>query len=123
MYGLMMTAKYENHIARSGSRGGSSKGSGVIVNVNQPPSPSLAPAPTPHLVSSQSSGSNAYSSLVRLPSDPLELSDLKQLDAFFLWCKRSLNWRGLGARLDEILMLVKANGDNVYTIANISKED
>ena len=60
---------------------------------------------------------------MRLPSDPPELSDLDQLDAFFLWCKRSLNWRGLGARLDEILVLVKANGDNVHTMANISKED
>jgi hypothetical protein len=25
--------------------------------------------------------------------------------------------------LDEILLLVKANGDNVHTMANISKED
>jgi hypothetical protein len=30
---------------------------------------------------------------------------------------------GYAFRLDEILTLIKANGDNVHTIANISKED
>jgi hypothetical protein len=59
-----------------------------------------------------------------MPSDPPELlSDLEQLDAFFTWCKSNIRWMGYAFRLDEILTLVKANGDNVHTMANISKED
>ena len=64
-----------------------------------------------------------YSSPVRMPSDPPELSALEQLDAFFTWCKADVKWRGIAVRLDEILLLVKANGDNVHTMANISKDD
>jgi hypothetical protein len=58
-----------------------------------------------------------------MPSDPTELSDLEQLDAFFAWCKVFVKWSGYGARLEEILVLVKANGDKVHTMTNISKED
>jgi hypothetical protein len=79
MYGLIMAAKYEGQIASA--RGSSSKGSGVIVNVNQPSSPASA-APPPSLPIQSSSG-KVYSSPVRLPSDPLEMSDLEQLDYFF----------------------------------------
>jgi hypothetical protein len=59
-----------------------------------------------------------------MPSDlPLELLAMEVLDAFFAWCKTEREWRTKHARLDKILVLLKANGDNVYTIANYSFEE
>ena len=83
----------------------------------------MAPIPALSILPSQTSGGKVYSSPVRMPSDPPELSALEQLDAFFTWCKADVKWRGIAVRLDEILLLVKANGDNVHTMANISKDD
>jgi hypothetical protein len=122
MYGLMMQAKIEG--AGRTPRGGVNRG--ITVNANtyhqSSPVPTTAPPP-PRLVNRTSSG-RLYSSPVRMPSDPPELlSDLEQLDAFFTWCKSNIRWMGYAFRLDEILTLVKANGDNVHTMANISKED
>ena len=119
MYGLMMAAKHENQ-----QRGGSSRvDRGVTVNNYAPPPSPMAPVPALSILPSQTSGGKVYSSPVRMPSDPPELSALEQLDAFFAWCKADVEWRGIAVRLDEILLLVKANGDNVHTMANISKDD
>jgi hypothetical protein len=120
MYGLMMAAKYER--VQSQSKG---RGPGVVVN-NYP-----ALLPPPALMSRDSTSSSQSrskkhtgSSPMRMPSDPpLELSAMEVLDAFFAWCKTEREWRTEHARLDEILVLLKANGDSVYTMANCSFEE
>jgi hypothetical protein len=120
----MAAAKGEKQSRTGSSRGGSS---GTVVNniTNLPASLAQAPvqAPAPPILPRQSSSSKLYSSPVRMPSDPIEMSDLEVLDAFFAWCKNTVRWLGLYAMLDEILMLVKANGDNVHTMAKLSKVD
>jgi hypothetical protein len=122
MYGQMAAAKGEK---QSRARSGSSRGGGTVVNniTQLPASPAVAPVPMPPILPRQSSGGRLYSSPVRMPSDPIELSDLEVLDVFFAWCKGTIRWLGHAAMLDEMLVLVKANGDNVHTMANISKED
>jgi hypothetical protein len=122
MYGQMAAAKGEKQSRAGSSRNG---GSGTVVNniTNLPPSPAPAPLPAAPILPSQSSSGKLYSSPVRMPSDPIEMSDLEVLDAFFTWCRNTIRWLGHAAMLDEILVLVKANGDNVHTMANISKED
>jgi hypothetical protein len=91
----------------------------------------LALLPPPALIprdsaSSSQSWSKKYTSSgpIRMPSDPLlELSTMEILDAFFAWCKTEREWRTKHARLDEILVLLKANGDSMFTMANCSFEE
>jgi hypothetical protein len=115
MYGLMVAAKYEHNHGQI--RGGGGKGAPIVnVNNHYPAPPLVSRSPT----SSSRANPKNDSSPMRMPSDPPELSTIEALDAFFAWCKTDRGWITEHARLDEILLLLKANGDSVYTMANCS---
>ena len=83
MFGNIMSAKYEDRIAQSGRGGLKGSSGGIVNNISLPP-PSPAPvAPVPPCLVTSTSSGKQYSSPVRMPSDPIELSDLEMLDTFF----------------------------------------